>query len=65
MPISGSGGKGETNGELDSSRKVHKPDTGVNFFVLPLKVADDVAQNTYESYHVMLQQLRNQVHCFN
>ena len=65
VPISGSGGKGETNGELDSFRKVHKPDTGVNFFVLPLKVADDVAQNTYESYHVMLQQLRNQVHCFN
>lgn len=65
VPIPVSDGKGEIIDELDSFRKVHKPDAGVNFFVLPLKVADDVAQNTYESYHVMLQQLRNQVHFFN
>ena len=42
-------------------RKVQKQERGVNFYVLPLKVSDEVVQNTYESYYVMLQQLRNQV----
>lgn len=51
----------ENGSEATSIRKLRKPEKGVNFYVLPLKVSGDVVQNTYESYHVMLQQLRNQV----
>lgn len=53
----------ENGSEATSIRKLRKPEKGVNFYVLPLKVSGDVVQNTYESYHVMLQQLRNQVPC--
>jgi len=54
-------GSVENGSDTISIRKPLKPDRGVNFYVLPLKVSDDVVQNTFESYSVMLQQLRNQI----
>lgn len=60
-PKPASNGSVENGSDVASTRKPLKLDRGVNFYVLPLKVSDDVIQNTYESYSVMLQQLRNQV----
>lgn len=61
VPKLASNGSVENGSELASIRKPQKPDRGVNFYLLPLKVSDEVIQNSYESYYVMLQQLRNQV----
>lgn len=55
-----------TSANKDESGRVpsgvlDKVDTGVNFYVLPMKVSDDATLMSYESYYVMLQRLRNQV----
>jgi len=61
VPKPASNCSAENGSDMTSMRKPLKLDRGVNFYVLPLKVSDEVVQNTFESYSVMLQQLRNQV----
>ncbi|KAG0560396.1 hypothetical protein KC19_10G178000 [Ceratodon purpureus] len=61
VPKPASNGNVESGSELAPLRKPQKLERGLNFYVLPLKVPDEVIQNTYESYYVMLQQLRNQI----
>lgn len=47
--------------DASADRKPQMAENDVNFYVLPVKVPDGHFQNTYESYLVMLQRLRNQV----